>query len=326
MRFKEIYTHLNEHIELVFEGAAEEIIPDLKALGFLNFRRQNSKRVVAFVPRKDRQAVLQQLANRLPDAEYDKNVQGSSVGAIRYKGGTIFVKPEGGTGSQSAGLANEKQLIDKVNEFVAENGSLDVIFKGANGKEISASGVTQAIAVGLDSKNRKKSDVQLVAGSKKIPISIKKSNAEYWESADTMWGKQADELIDNLSARGEVDLIEIDKTRKDGVQFVKIKPEIAKKATPEETVDVVFGSDILKGNGAVVKQTFTNEDYKLEGNILYIEADAVILSPDDIPDNQIVYWLIRNDSTRFRPNHKYPGLRVLASYASRINKNTKVVD
>lgn len=320
MRFADLIT---ETYEFIFEAPADEIIPALQNLNLDDYRKDSANRVTVYVPAKERKATMQLLLQRLDGAEFDRNYGNSSLGGIRYNGGGILVKPAGGTGDKSAGLSNEKQLVDAINRFVEEVGPLDVTFIGDNGKSITAAGVTQAISAGADVKDRKKSDVNLVANGKVVPISLKKSSAEYWESADTLWGDKADNAIEKLAASGQVELTQLDKTRKDGTPFVKIKPEVAVRATPEETLKVVFGSDLL-GQGGVVKQTFDDEHYKLEGNQLSVTADLVITQPEDIPDNQRVFWLIRNDSTRTRPNHKYPGLRVLAAYASRINKNTLI--
>lgn len=322
MRFSEI---AHTDYEFVFEAPADEIIPQLQNLNLDDYRKDSANRVTVYVPAKERKATMQLLLQRLDGAEFDRNYGNSSIGGIRYNGGGILVKPAGGTGDKSAGLSNEKQLVDAINRFVEEVGPLDVTFVGDNGKSITATGVTQAISAGADVKDRKKSDVNLVANGKVVPISLKKSSAEYWESADTMWGNKADSAVEKLAAAGKVELTQLDKTRKDGTPFVKVKPEIAVRATPEETVQVVFGSDLL-GQGGVVKQTFDDEHYTLKGNQLTVTADLVVTAPEDIPEKQRVFWLIRNDSTRTRPNHKYPGLRVLAAYASRINPNTLVMN
>lgn len=322
MRFSEI-THTD--YEFIFEAPADDIIPQLQNLNLDDYRKDSANRVTVYVPAKERKATMQLLLQRLDGAEFDRNYGNSSLGGIRYNSGGILVKPAGGTGDKSAGLSNEKQLVDTINRFVEEVGPLDVTFVGDNGKSITATGVTQAISAGADVKDRKKSDVNLVANGKVVPISLKKSSAEYWESADTMWGNKADSAVEKLAAAGKVELTQLDKTRKDGTPFVKVKPEIAVRATPEETVQVVFGSDLL-GQGGVVKQTFDDEHYTLKGNQLSVTADLVVTAPEDIPEKQRVFWLIRNDSTRTRPNHKYPGLRVLAAYASRINPNTLVMN
>jgi len=321
MRFNEIVTEL---YEFIFETPADDIIPDMQALGLDDYRKDSGQKVSVYVPRNERKKTIQTLLQRLPDATYDPNAPGSSLGLIAYKGGKIQIRPAGGAGTQSAGLANEQQLVDAINRFVGEVGPLDITFIGDNGKSITAKGVTKADSAGTDTAGRKKSDVNLIARNKVVPISLKKGNAEYWESADTLWGHKADQVIDKLVAAEKITLSKIGKIRKtDGAEFVKLSPEVAVQASPEESISVVFGSDIL-GQGGVVKQTFDDEHYKLEGNQLTVTADMVITSPQDIPEENRVYWLIRNDSSRTRPKHKYPGLRVLASYKKRINKNVLV--
>ncbi len=321
MRFSEITTEL---YEFIFEAPADDIIPDMQALGLDDYRKDSGQKVSVYVPRAERKQTIQTLLKRLPDATYDPDAPGSSLGLIMYKGGKIQIRPAGGSGGQSAGLANEQQLVDTINRFAEEIGPLNITFVGDNGKSITAKGVTKANSAGADTAGRKKSDVNLIAQNKVIPISLKKGNAEYWESADTLWGHKADEIIEKLVSAQKITLIKIGKNRKtDGAEFVKVKPEVAVQASPQETLSVVFGSDIL-GQGGVVKQTFDNEHYKLEGNNLTVTADLVITSIEDMPEENRVYWLIRNDSSRSRPKHKYPGLRVLASYRKRINKNVLV--
>lgn len=322
MRFADLIT---ETYEFIFEAPADEIITALQNLNLDNYRKDSANRVTVYVSAKERKATMQVLLQRLDGAEFDPGYGQSSIGGIRWNGGGILVKPAGGTGEKSAGLSNEKHLVDTINRFVAEVGPLDITFVGDNGKSITARGVTQAVSAGTDTKDRKKSDVNLVAAGKVVPISLKKSSAEYWESADTLWGNRADTTVEKLAASGQIELTPLNKTRADGTQFVKIKPEIAVRATAEETLQVVFGSDIL-GQGGVVKQTFDDEHYTLKGNQLTVTAELVITEPEDIPEKQRVYWLIRNDRTRNRPNHKYPGLRVLATYASRINRTTLVFE
>jgi hypothetical protein len=304
----------------------EKIIPDMQAIGLDNYRIDSSKKLSVYVPRAERKATIRMMLDKL-DATYDVSAGSSSLGLVIYKGVKIQIRPAGGSGEESAGLKNEAHLIETINRMIGEVGPLNITFVGDNGQTITARDVTEAQSVGADTANRKKSDVNLVSNGKPVPLSLKKANAEYWESADTMWGDKADALIDQLNSQGKIKLTPVEnKVRNDGTPFVKVSPEIAVKATAEETIDVVFGIDILQGNGGVVKETFEDEHYKLEGNNLTVTANLVITKPEDIPDNQKVFWLIRNDSTRTRPNHKYPGLRVLAAYAKRINPNVLVVD
>jgi hypothetical protein len=312
--------------EFIFEktSVSDTIVSALAQLGYKDVRRDSGNTVSVYVPSAERINTIKIISSALNGAEYNPNMPGSSIGGILYLGGKIKVKPAGGAGIQSAGLENEQHLIDTINKFVNQVGPLTLTFIGDNGSKVTAKNVTQAIGVGKDIASRKKSDVNVMSNGKLLPISIKKSNAEYWESADTFFGDQADQIVDKLTASGAVTLTPIEKQTPDGRQKVSIKPEVAVKATDEQSLDVVFGSDILAGGGAVVKDTFSDEHYTLKGNHLTVTADLVIAKPEDIPENMKVYFLIRNDSSRNRPGSKYPGLRVLGSYASRVKNALKV--
>lgn len=314
---------LVETYEFIAEAPADDIIADLSALGFDTAERDTGKTVSLRVM-GDRKAVINDLVNKLPGSTYDPSAGSSSLGGIKFKNGLIKIRPAGKAGIESAGLKNEHHLINTIKKFASEFGSIDITFVGDNGQNLTIPNVTSAAGSGKDTAKRKKSDILLYSGIKQIPISIKKANAEYWESADSLFGKQADAILDKLVQNGQVSLTPIDKQRpSDSVTKVKIAPEIAIKATPAQTLDVVFGSDILP-HGAIVKQTFHDEHYTLKGNHLTITTDLVIRKPEDIPPNLQVYFLIRNDSTRNRPGSKYPGLRVLGSYASRVKNALKV--
>jgi hypothetical protein len=246
---------------------------------------------------------------------------------VRIAGGKIQIKSDSQQGKKSGGIDNELHLVNKINEFVKERGPLTVTFVGDNGKRISASNITEAVHVGANTKDRKKTDVQLLTQNNPIPISIKKRNAEHWESADTYFGARLDTIVDYLLAKKKITITPTGNYRKkDGVPIVRINPTVAIPATDKESVDVVFGSDILAGNGAVVKETFQDEHYTLQGNHLTITAELVITHPEDIPENLKVVWVIGNSSDRMRPLSKYPGLRPQAFYTSRVNKNMLVVD
>jgi hypothetical protein len=320
------FEFLIENDILIIESPSDDVMADLSNLGYRDFKPISGKKVAVLVPNSERKNTLKNILAGLPGAKFNPVGGGSSLGSIEYKGANIIVKPSGKQGDESAGLENEKHLIRKINEFVSEIGPLDITFVGDNGVSVTARGVTEAVGAGKDTKGRKKSDVNLVSDGTSVPISIKKRTAEFWESADTYFGKQADEMVSKLTKEQKISLEKIPgKVRQDGVPVVKIKPEVAVETTDQQSVDLVFGSDILAGNGAVIKETFEDEHYTLEGNVLTVTCDLVIKEPKDIPDELKVYIHIRNDSTRMRAGSPYPGLRVIASYASRI-KRSLIVD
>lgn len=320
------FEFLEENSILIIESPSDEVMSDLSALGYKDFKAMSGKKVGVYVPGSQRSSTLKNILDNLPGATHNPVGGGSSLGSITYKGATIVIKPSGKQGEESAGLKNEQHLINKINEFVSKVGPLNITFKGDNGVSATAQGVTRAIGAGKDVKGRKKSDVNLSSGEKVVPISIKKRTAEFWESADSYFGKQADEIISKLEKTQKISLTPVPgKTRSDGIPVVKISPEVAIETTDQQSMDLVFGSDILTGNGAVIKETFEDEHYTLDGNNLTVTCDLVIKEPKDIPENLKVYIHIRNDSTRMRSESPYPGLRVIGSYASRV-KNALFVD
>ena len=169
--------------------------------------------------------------------------------------------------------------------------------------------------MGRDTSGRKKSDVNLKTNSGKIiPISIKKDNAEIWESADSYWGEKAAAYTRRLAMLGKIKLIPFG-------SVYKIEPTFAVKATTEEKKNTVFGSDLLVLKGAVVSRTFGKEDFQYSGKDgkLTIKCSHIVTSIEDVKGDVDVWFLVRNDSTRTTGGIK--GIRVLAVFEKRINKN-----
>ena len=190
----------------------------------------------------------------------------------------------------------------------------------AKGKDFIVPNVVRAEAVGGDTKNRKKSDVNLVdTDGNKIPLSLKKDKAEMWESADSYWGKEMETIVKREQKAGTVKVEPHPKVR----SVFTLTPNLAVKADAKEVKNVVFGSDILP-NGAVLEKTF-NGKYTIDGETetVIIDCTKIITSMRELKGEYEVYFLIRNDSSR--KGSKIPGLRVLAVKKSRINKNVKVV-
>ena len=192
----------------------------------------------------------------------------------------------------------------------------DVLFTDGKHKHLIKEAKV-AKRTGEDTAGRKKADLTITDGKGKvIPISLKKDNAEYWESADSFWRESAKHFLDKAVKEGKVKVDSL----AGGV--IKITPNIGIEATVDETKSVVFGSDILPNKGSVVTRTFEGEDFKYTGenNTLTINCSSVITKLSEIPDSKTVWFLIRNDSTRKSiPN--YPGTRALAAYKSRMTGN-----
>lgn len=296
----------------------DEMENRLKQMGYENLKRESS-RTISILTDDNRVKTLENVTKQLEDlnAKYDPDKGSSSVGAVVAGIYTIKARPASKQGKKSAGLDNEDAMIDGI-KFYTKGGPMTVKITDGR-KEYTYKDVVDVEEVGRDTSNRKKADVRLVLeDGTKIPISIKKDNAEMWESADSYWAPTAKKIVDRLEASGEVDI------SKKGAVFY-MKPNLGVPATAREKEAVVFGSDVL-GKGFVVVRTFRSSDFTLSknGDILEVKVSKIIDKMSDLKKEYDIYFLIRNDSSR-KGSKIRPGLRVLAVAATRINKNVKVV-
>jgi hypothetical protein len=305
---------------------ADKLKQIMKRNGFHDIKEVSSTKFALLVAstgiRKSSLERLQNILKKDYNVRYDKSTTFSSIGHLVIEDKfQVTAKPKNRQGASSAGVDNEIVLVEEINKAVKDSDDkmIDVIFKhGAATFKIA--NVTEAVRAGADTAGRKKSDVNIITNKgKSIPISIKKDNAENWESADSYWGQTARLFVDAAVNANMV------KLEKEGGIF-KLSPNLAVKSTKEEKTNVVFGSDILAGKGAVIKKTFARDDFRFDGkkNSLSISVGEIIRSLSDVEGSPSDVWfLIRNDRTRLGSPIGYPGLRVLAVYASRVNQNVK---
>jgi len=304
----------------------QAILDRLKAMGYSNFKPMSGMTLAILLDdgsQRSRMTEMGKIENAFSDlgAEWDKTPKStSSIGVVKIGGSTIMVKPASRQGRGSGGLENEDSLRDAVETVVNESpGPITVKFIGG-GKEYVVDNVVGAKDAGSDTKGRKKSDLNLITESGVVPISIKKDNAVYWESADTYWGEKASQHIEELLQAGEIDMI-------DRGGYYNVAPNFAVRASPEERTAVVFGNDIL-GKGAVVKRTFspTDFDFDVDENTLNVSVSEIITDVSDLDGSPMDVWFfVRNDKTR-NSVPGYRGIRVLAAYEKRINPNVLRVD
>lgn len=265
---------------------------------------------------KERTARAKQLAVEVAGAVSN---DGKKVTVGSY---TFELKPASLQGTTSSGVGNEHNLVNAINYVIQQNGKnepITVTFTDGTHKA-SFKNVTSAVSAGTDTAGRKKSDVNLMTAQGHRPLSLKQDNAEFWESADTYWGKNATPFLQKLLADSKVQLTK----QPNGDTFVS--PNFAIEATDSEKKDVIFGSDIQVYKGSVITRTFVGEDFSWNGAKaeLTIKASSVINTLADVPSSKEVYFLIRNASGR-KSVPGYTGLRVMAAYKSRINQNVIVI-
>jgi hypothetical protein len=275
---------------------------------------------VAVLTNDNRTDVLEEISKQLGGTFDKKPTSESSIGKVIVENYSILAKPANRQGTSSAGVENEVYVVDQINNMIKNSdGVLDGLIFQAKRKTFKISNVVSADRVGADTANRKKADFIVNTKNKTIPFSLKKDDAEMWESADSYYGEKAKEKVDKLALEKKIELKKIPNSG----DVMTIDPNVAIKATEQEKKEVIFGSDLL-GKGAVLTRTFTKSDFNMKGGVLTINVSTIIEDLNDVPDDYEPYFLIRNDKTRKSPS-LYPGLRVLAVYKTRINKNVLVV-
>lgn len=288
----------------------------LNKIGYKDIKQKDSKSVFVLTNEK-RATVFNDLIGQLGGKSNPSKAFGGSMGHIDVENYRIAVKPLSKQGSTSAGVENETNAVQAINYIIQQYGTCNIVFTDGTHKFI-AKDILLADRVGADTAGRKKADIVLKSSSKLYPISLKKDNAEYWESADTLWKEEA---VYFLTKAIQKKLITVS-NQPGGV--VKIEPNIAIEATPQESENVIFGSDLLN-KGCVVTRTFEGNDFYFDGksNTLTIQCSSVITKLADVPDSKKVWFLIRNDSTR-KSITGYPGTRALAAYKSRTQSGSVV--
>lgn len=288
----------------------------LISLGYANLKKLSSTRI-AILTDKNRIDVLDHVQKNIKGSVYNKTPSGaSSVGMVKIGNFTILAKPASKQGRASAGVDNEQKLVDFINKATV-TGPINVVFRSPQ-KTYEIFGCTSARSAGTDTSGRKKSDVNLYDYKGRVyPISIKKDDAEYWESADTFFANEAKVIIEKAVKEGKTKL-------KSHGSYFTIEPNIAVEATINEKQDVVFGADIYP-NGCVITKTFFNDSFRQEGDMVLIDVSNIITKLNDVKGEKDVFFLIRNDKTR-KSIREYPGIRILAAYKKRINKNVVVID
>ena len=286
---------------------ADEAIDILKQeLGLTdeNFVKKSSVTYKLLVPRKERIEFIDKI-DKIDDFSYDGSMAGSSLGGIKYKGAKFLVKPTGVQGKNAPGLGNEDVLVTEVRRYLDE-GAKNVIFKGEN-KDYVCKDITEIIPTGLDTAAGKKADVILIGGNEKYPISIKKLNAGFWESADTRYKPVLMNLLDKINDEeipglGLRPYLDVKGNEKPGI-FVMYDTETNKKISgvivtdlpDREENSIIFGSD----NAVVIYGTYTPSSFELKGETLYIKVGKILTTIKDVEEYNLEPVLnIRHDSTR----------------------------
>ena len=280
----ENFTVMNEQTD------AEEGLEILKKeldLSDDKYLRQSGTTYKVLVPRPERKNYVE-LIDKIDGFEYDGSMPGSSMGGIRYKWARFLVKPVGRQGRSAPGLDNEDVLVNNVRKYLDE-GAKNVIFKGEN-KNYVCRNITAIDDVGYDVASGKKADVILRGETEDYPISIKKLNAGFWESADRRYKSVLMNLLDKIND-GEVPplglrpYLDVQGNEKEGIFVMydtntnkKISGVIVTDLPDREESSIIFGSD----NVVVIYGTYLDSSFKLEGDDLIVKVGKILENLDDV--------------------------------------------
>jgi len=314
----------NEFAKVLAESVAQTLNKDqltqaLAQLGYEDVKPDGSKlRVLVQIPdgkqtNQFRTEVMADILAGLQKVLKDFNPKHTRASSYGSQGGITFdnsplvvlVKDSGKQGDKSAGVANEIELASMLQSIIDKYGTANVTFVDPRGKKMTIKNCTEVIVAGRDTKARKKADVVLKSAKGSLPISIKKLNADMWESADSLFGPKAKQILQQLQDDGVITL----QQHKDdnGRLFYQLDREIVVEPSEEEAMNAIFGSD-LNPKGGVVIQTFKPEHYEQVENTVKVQCHTVITSKEEIPESHMMVWLIRNNEER---NNPLPGLRTL---------------
>lgn len=252
----------------------------------------------------NRRAELHRIAQAI-GGEYVEPDLTSSVGHVRLEKFKILLKNPLNEG----GIRNEQFLLDKLRSFLP----CTMHFHSTDGA-ITAHEVVQCYNVSRDYKQRKKADILLETITDIIPLSIKKDNADRWESAEGYFGRSMRLILDKVLADGTVC------SYREG-NFIKIHPEFVVPALPNEIIDVSFGSDILH-HGAILVRSFADRDFQWINGALRVECSHVLTEPMQITGSLTPWFFLHNTNNRNCRALGLAGPRIEARYESRIGKYT----
>ena len=245
----------------------------------------------------------------LDNFTYDPDNKASSMGAVLYDKIRFVIKPRNKQGRQSAGVGSEDDFVNQITPYF-ENGPLNVIFQSPDASLIQNK-IKEVIATGYNTKDTKKADV-ILKGSKMYPVSMKKNNAGFWESADTRYKDivmklskkiKEREFAPNLVFKPFINKLGVEKKginiMWDEVNNKKVTGVIVNELPNDEAENIIFGTD----NAKVIYQSFDTVDpeqiYELNGDTLTVKVTKILENMDDVKKYQLQPVLnIRQDSTR----------------------------
>ena len=220
----------------------------------------------------------------------------------------------------SPGIANERYLLAFLSGLLANSTPVTLRFVSTSKEKVLEDIVGVSDVSNITAGNKKADFILTDKRGNEYPISLKNDKAGNWASADSILGRKARKVIDDLVAQKKVKLV-LDKVSGN----YSISPSFAKKLNSKDAEAVMFGSDLLP-NGFIVCRTFSDDDFIQNGKEVVINCSSVITTVDDVKNtNYEPYLFVRSAGVRNSLALGYKGLRVLAVYRLRTTVSSCLV-
>lgn len=290
----------------------DQLVAKLKKLGYDNIKIKN-KTIGVIVDEKNRSKHLENIAKKLKmKLTYDTTpCTQSSIGKVivgKYK---IVVKPKFRNGICPNWFSNEKFFFNELSKYLKKAKKLNISFRSGR-KFIRAANVTKIQIVNNDNLDKTARADIILHGDKKIAISVKQENSEYWCKLESYFKEEAREIVERLIKEKKVVL-------KDMTGYYRLDPEVAIRVDSHKKKFAAFGTD----NAKVVKNTFTKQDFIFDGEKnLVIQVKGIFTKTSQLKNADDVFFLIRNMRGR-KVKDFYPGLSISAVSKGRVENKGK---
>lgn len=311
---QDISMNLREIRNKLISETLDQTVKAVTKLGY-KIKPINGQRFAVLVPRSERMNTINNIQQKLGYIYDPKMKSVSSLGALISKDGIlIVVKPDNMQGGNSAGLSNESDLVNTINNFIEQQSPLIVMFRGTN-NILEYNNVDQARGVGLNTSGYKKADIQLLSEGQVVAnLSLKQDNASVWESADRRYKPIINKLINRLIKKPFTDLGLRESDDDDRIfRFYNPKTNddyggvVITDLPSDDNDEIMFGNDVPKT--AIISHTFKPSDFTMiDDDVLQIKSGMIFESVADVigTDDEPVL-MVRHDTKYIGSN----GLRAV---------------
>ena len=292
--------------------------------------------------------LIEELQSDLPnfDVKFNPYTSGSSIGGIeiteidpnysliKTKLIRIVIKDINVQGSGRPGTENEEIILNEITNIISLNNSpVNVNFIDSTGNSLLYKNIVEVKDSAADVADNRKADIILYSNDdNQFNISLKMDNAARWLSG-TSYIKQRSRIskhIYNIISDLDESILSYDENS----NKYRLSRGLAFKVNEEDVKLIVFGSDIIEHEGAIIYKTFSTQDFKydhLDENIT-INTSKILTDVEDIT-NELYPWLIigngsggdlqlnlENEIIRYR------GIRPIFMTPNKISKNHIIID